>query len=232
MVGKMDDEFLSPDKEKHNKKAIVPKEKGQPTLEDIAKSMEPGGKDIILSVVRDYASAIRNYAHDFYENNIPSKQNLQGFAKLFGLITLAAFAFTKANKLIEEECSRTVSYEEHRGGTVGLLSGGFCLFAAGMYAALNPALLLVPVATNATYEIYCGYRGFREKLQTAKRKLTDERLQEIGLLESTALLPSEGNCPVCGGMPTNKTTCPSCQTPHCNDCWGYANGCAMYGCRK
>lgn len=42
-------------------------------------------------------------------------------------------------------------------------------------------------------------------------------------------------CPVCFSLiqsDSNIHTCDSCETPHHEDCWNYAEGCAVFGCRK
>lgn len=43
---------------------------------------------------------------------------------------------------------------------------------------------------------------------------------------------SASHCPVCSGPLTGRTcTCGACGTPHHEECWTYAGGCAVYACR-
>jgi RING finger family protein len=40
----------------------------------------------------------------------------------------------------------------------------------------------------------------------------------------------QGSCPVCGHTVEGGTPCPSCRTPHHDDCWKYSGGCAIFAC--
>jgi len=41
------------------------------------------------------------------------------------------------------------------------------------------------------------------------------------------------SCPVCGeGLPGAPVACPRCETPHHAECWEFAEGCAIYGCKE
>ena len=39
-------------------------------------------------------------------------------------------------------------------------------------------------------------------------------------------------CPVCGHAVEGPRPCPSCRTPHHEECWKYSGGCAIFGCRS
>ena len=44
--------------------------------------------------------------------------------------------------------------------------------------------------------------------------------------------PTEIHCPVCATVIKNEPRlCERCETPHHHDCWEYAGGCALFGCR-
>lgn len=44
--------------------------------------------------------------------------------------------------------------------------------------------------------------------------------------------PPKGDCPVCAGAvdERERVFCPRCETPHHRDCYGYNQGCAIFGC--
>lgn len=45
------------------------------------------------------------------------------------------------------------------------------------------------------------------------------------------MLEPEGRCPVCGnGLGGVLCACPRCETPHHQECWDWAGGCAIFGC--
>ncbi|MBI4859500.1 MAG: hypothetical protein HY815_04465 [Candidatus Riflebacteria bacterium] len=46
--------------------------------------------------------------------------------------------------------------------------------------------------------------------------------------------PDQGHCPACSARqgPALWVLCPSCETPHHEQCWTYVGGCAMFGCRS
>lgn len=52
---------------------------------------------------------------------------------------------------------------------------------------------------------------------------------------SAMIAKTDYACPVCASIVTDNETqhvCESCSTPHHRDCWEYAGGCAIFGCRK
>lgn len=54
-------------------------------------------------------------------------------------------------------------------------------------------------------------------------------------VESTSLTMSNFTCPVCACAVADdekQHICETCSTPHHKDCWEYAGGCAIFGCRK
>lgn len=56
-----------------------------------------------------------------------------------------------------------------------------------------------------------------------------------GTLEEASVATSDYTCPVCACVVSdgeNQHICETCSTPHHKDCWDYAGGCAIFGCRK
>jgi len=54
-------------------------------------------------------------------------------------------------------------------------------------------------------------------------------------IEETAVAKSDYTCPVCActvGNNEEQHICETCGTPHHKDCYEYAGGCAIFGCRK
>lgn len=52
------------------------------------------------------------------------------------------------------------------------------------------------------------------------------------IVQEPAVVDSPPHCPVCSTTITGEThTCTRCNTPHHKDCWEYAKGCAIYGCK-
>ncbi len=58
-------------------------------------------------------------------------------------------------------------------------------------------------------------------------------------LRPKPVYPVDCKCPVCttklgleGDNVVELSICPRCSTPHHTDCWEYAGGCAIYGCRE
>lgn len=54
-------------------------------------------------------------------------------------------------------------------------------------------------------------------------------------LQSTSIAKADYTCPICACTVTNdeaQHVCETCGTPHHKDCWEYAGGCAIFGCRK
>lgn len=56
----------------------------------------------------------------------------------------------------------------------------------------------------------------------------------ITVLEDRSRIAIAGNCRVCGDALSqgNVMRCGNCETPHHNECYAYAGGCAMYGCSE
>jgi hypothetical protein len=54
-------------------------------------------------------------------------------------------------------------------------------------------------------------------------------------LQSSSVAKSDYTCPICACTVTDdekQHICETCGTPHHMDCWEYAGGCAIFGCRK
>ena len=54
-------------------------------------------------------------------------------------------------------------------------------------------------------------------------------------IESAAIAKADYTCPICGCIVADDEAqhiCETCGTPHHKDCWEYAGGCAIFGCRK
>jgi len=50
---------------------------------------------------------------------------------------------------------------------------------------------------------------------------------------SSSKVERVSRCPVCGtDVIEQPKTCPRCATPHHRECWDYAGGCAIFGCRE
>ena len=62
-----------------------------------------------------------------------------------------------------------------------------------------------------------------------------EETDSIYSLQTTAVASSDYTCPVCACTVLDdeeQHVCENCHTPHHKDCWDYAEGCAIFGCRK
>jgi hypothetical protein len=54
-------------------------------------------------------------------------------------------------------------------------------------------------------------------------------------VDSSLVVQGDSACPVCACSIAHdeaQVACEHCSTPHHDDCWEYAGGCAIFGCRK
>ena len=54
----------------------------------------------------------------------------------------------------------------------------------------------------------------------------------VGVVLAEVVTAPGSACPVCGHPVDQPKPCPRCRTPHHEDCWAYAGGCAIFGCES